>query len=260
MKLLCPKCKKILIKDQNSYKCINNHNYDISKNGYLNLNLTNSKKISGDNKMMIDARISTLEKGYYNHLMNYLNTIIKDLNVKNCVDLACGSGYYTKNFTPLNKVGIDLSKAAINYACKKDKVTQYIIASIFDIPLQSDSYDLATLLFAPIPTTEIERILKINGYLITVTPAKNHLHELKAILYDKPEQNTDNQIDTILKLVKSYNLEKEICINSNTDLLNLFMMTPYYYKTSISDKKKLDKINSLNLTTSFIIKVYKKII
>ena len=33
----CPKCFKPLNKENNSYKCQNNHCYDISKEGYINL-------------------------------------------------------------------------------------------------------------------------------------------------------------------------------------------------------------------------------
>ena len=61
--MICPNCKQKLQKIDNSYKCINNHSFDISKQGYVNLLLNTSN--SGDNKEMINARSIFLQKGYY---------------------------------------------------------------------------------------------------------------------------------------------------------------------------------------------------
>ena len=44
MNILCPVCKKILYKEDCSYRCENGHCFDIAKEGYLNLNLKNSQK------------------------------------------------------------------------------------------------------------------------------------------------------------------------------------------------------------------------
>ena len=33
----CPVCSHLLIKEQNTYKCENNHTFDLAKEGYLNL-------------------------------------------------------------------------------------------------------------------------------------------------------------------------------------------------------------------------------
>ena len=48
----CPVCSHLLIKEQNTYKCENNHTFDLAKEGYLNL-LLNAKKTSGDSKEMM---------------------------------------------------------------------------------------------------------------------------------------------------------------------------------------------------------------
>ena len=44
--MLCPKCRLPLTKLDRTYKCSNNHSYDISKYGYVNLLL--SKTNCGD--------------------------------------------------------------------------------------------------------------------------------------------------------------------------------------------------------------------
>ena len=65
MKLVCPKCKKELQLNNRTFKCQNNHSFDLSKEGYVNLLL--NKVDAGDNKEMVNARSDFLNKGYYLH-------------------------------------------------------------------------------------------------------------------------------------------------------------------------------------------------
>ena len=41
------------------------------------------------------------------------------------------------------------------------------------------------------------------------------------------------------------------------DILHLFEMTPYYYKTSREDQERLMKLDSLSVTASFELLVYR---
>ena len=54
MNIICPVCKNVLTKYDKSYKCPNGHNFDIAKQGYLNLNMHNSQN-TGDNDEMINT-------------------------------------------------------------------------------------------------------------------------------------------------------------------------------------------------------------
>lgn len=258
MKLICPICKSKLVLANNTYECENHHSFDLSKNGYVNLYVSNQSKIHGDNKEMVQARISFLEKNYYKSLLSAINIELNKLEINTLIDLACGEGYYTRNFLCDDILGIDLSKDAINYACKKDKKNKYCIASIFDLPIENSSIDCITTLFAPMSVHEIERILNENGHFFAVYPGKNHLYELKETLYSEPYQNDPLLIDTNLTLIDEMIVHDKITLTSNDDIQHLFMMTPYYYKTSIDDKKKIDNCESLDLTLEFIIKHYKK--
>lgn len=255
MNILCPVCKNILIKDSNSYKCLNNHNFDIAKQGYINLNLHNSQN-TGDNTDMIQARNNFLNKGYYSFLLDKINEL---LNPKDSlVDLACGEGYYTSKFICKDKIGIELSKQGLKIASKNDKNTTYLLNSIFHNPLQDKCADKIITIFAPVAKQEIVRLLKDDGRFILVKPDEKHLYELKKEIYDNPYLN---EIEDIT--IDNLELEKEIKINNsatlnNEDLQNLFMMTPYYNTTSKSDKEKLNSIEFLQVTFSFIIDVYKK--
>ena len=72
--LICPVCKEKLQIVNNSYKCINNHSFDISKSGYTNLLI--SKTNSGDNQEMVNARFVFLNKGYYKNVWCYNSVCI----------------------------------------------------------------------------------------------------------------------------------------------------------------------------------------
>lgn len=257
MLLKCPICSLQLIKQKDNYKCENGHLYDISKYGYLNLT-SPAKSKGGDDLLMVKARRDFLEKNYYLNLKRKLVTLIDTLTPNNLVDCACGEGYYTKDFNCADKVAIDLSKEAIKLASKVDKHTQYLVGSIFNLPFFDESSDCIVVMFAPIPIKEIERVLKSGGYLITVTAASTHLWELKKHIYNAPYLNEVSEIDTYLNKIKTLEIKENITLSTNVDIQNLFKMTPYYYKTSYNDEKKLDQISSLTTQIHFNINIYTK--
>lgn len=255
MKISCPVCKETLNKVDKTYKCINGHSFDIASQGYVNLNMHNSQN-TGDNSQMIQARTNFLNKGYYSFLLDKINSLL--YKEDSLVDLACGEGYYTSKFIAKDKIGIDLSKQGLKYASKHDKDTTYILSSIFHNPLFDKSADKVITIFAPIAKEEIVRILKNNRSFILVKPDEKHLYELKEVLYDKPYLNEIEDIS-----IDGLYIDKEIKISNHAllnkeDIQNLFMMTPYYNTTSPVDKEKLNSIDQLDITFSFIIDVYKK--
>ncbi len=257
MQLKCPICQQELNKENRQLRCQNNHCYDIAKDGYINLYQSNTSKIHGDNKTMIQARTSFLEKGYYSLLKNTINELLESLSIQSLVDFACGDGYYTRDFPCQSVIGIDLSKDGCQYASKKDKKNTYVVSSIFDTPLFDKSCDAIITIFAPIADNEIKRVLKDDGYFITVIPAKEHLWQLKQAVYDNPLLHEETLPNCSLTLIKSISCKTEQLLN-NDGLQQLFMMTPYFYKTKESDKLKLTTTQHLSCTFDFTILVYKK--
>ena len=250
--LRCPICKMPLTKTNTTYKCDNNHSFDIAKKGYTNLLLNHPN--SGDNKEMVDARLNFLSNSYYLPLKEEIEKIIKDNNIKVLGDFGCGVGYYTKDLD-ITLLGFDISKEAINKA-SSNKRGMYFVASTIDAPLLDEVLDGVLVIFAPTFENEIYRVLKEGGLFIQVTPGKYHLFELKEALYDNPYLNTDKEeAISKLKLINSHNLKYQKLINKD-DILNLIKMTPYFYKT---DKDRFNKINSdLLITIDFNISIYKK--
>ena len=269
--LICPKCKqKLNIENElfiqnKSYKCNNNHCYDISKEGYTNF--LDSKTGSGDNSILINARENFLNKGYYNKLRESICNLIKKYQINSLIDCGCGTGYYTEEFSNYAHTlyGLDISKDAIKIASKrhnKNKNITYFVSSCKEIPIKTNTFDAIINIFAPYFDNEFNRILNDNKYLIIASCNTDHLYELKKEVYTNPYHN-ENVSKEIFRL-DSFNLLEEqdltykIFINNNDDLLNLFMMTPYYYKTKEDDFNKLKTIKNLDITISFKISVFIK--
>lgn len=258
--LVCPKCSEKLKKVNNSYKCKNNHCFDIAKSGYTNL-LLKTSKTSGDNAKMVEARRAFLATDAYLPLADYLATVLNKLNLDLVVDAGCGEGYYTNLLASINRnthfLGFDMSKQTLKKASKKQNDnTNYFLASLFNLPLASASVDGILNIFAPAASGEFKRILKKEGYLIKVDPGPRHLYEMKTLLYDEVYENK-------LKYLKDWNLVYEKLLTyqidvDNGQLNNLLMMTPYAYKTSLKAIDKLKNIDKLNLTVSFNIAFYQK--
>lgn len=254
--LICPKCFNKLTKENKSYKCTNNHTYDISKEGYTNLLL--SRTSCGDSIQSCQCRKLFLDSHYYENLVLHIKDILISQNVKTVLDIGCGVGYYSKYLSNyFDMTGIDISKEAVKLASKHDKKSSYFVASSFALPFESSSFDSAISIFAPISVDEIKRVLKNNKCFILVLPNTNHLIELKTAIYDKPYLNkTDNNLLPLSLLDKSYVTYK---VNINNDDLNrLVQMTPYFYKTKKEDLDKLNKYNMLEVTIDFICYTYVK--
>ncbi len=252
--LTCPVCGEKLNKDnEKTLKCANNHSFDIAKQGYVNLLLTSkSGDKKGDSRESAHARREFLQKGYYSFLRDYVTSLLSGT----VLDICCGEGYYDEYDGTL--YGFDISREMVRLASSSRKEHNYFVANLSHIPIESDSIDTAMHLFAPFNEKEFERVLKPNGRLFSVIPGEEHLWELKNILYDTPYKNDEVPPKTeILKLKSTEKISHTFKIN-RMDLKTLFSMTPYFYRTSDADKAKLDTVDTVDLTASFVVCEYVK--
>lgn len=250
--MICPICKIELIKDGKRYRCINNHSFDISKDGYTNLYLNNTN--SGDNKEMINARYNIMIQGCFEKLALELINIIKELNIKKVLDAGSGEGYYTRmisNNLDVVTYGVDISKNACLKASKLNNKVKYFVSSIYDLPFSDNEVDLIINIFAPHCEKEFFRVT--SKYLLIVVPSYNHLIELKEILYENVYLNKEAKLDfSTFNLVKEESLTYKYKVNN---LIDLVQMTPYFYTTKDIELN----INELDVTFDFKILLFEKI-
>lgn len=271
--LICPKCKGELIGFEKSFKCNAGHSYDIAKQGYVNLVLGSSKG-SGDDKEMCKSRHEFHNGNFYRCLSERLAQICMEYNFNNILDAGCGEGYYLRKIRDIyveHKIdtfslcGIDLAKEAILLGARLEKNVanenkiEYAVAGIFDMPVGDSTVDCVLSVFAPVPDLEAFRVLKNDGIMIVVSPGEKHLEGLKKALY---EEVYDNEVSEKqypgFKLINSEIVSDDITVEKD-NILNLFHMTPYYWKTSERDSEKLNNLEKLTTKIEFIISLYKKI-
>lgn len=268
MNFKCPVCGLILNEDGRTLKCENNHCFDMAKQGYVNLlqSQKSSKKRHGDDTLMVKARQDFLEKGYYRNLCDTLiNAVVKNTPQNAVVaDLGCGECWYTERvYNALvnpTVFGIDISKQALIAGSKRCKKLKLAVASTSDIPLPDESCDAVICVFAPYSEQEVLRILKRGGVFVKAFPLEEHLIELKSVIYDKPYKNEVSIVfDDAFKQCSLEFVRNEIELDSNEDIMNLFRMTPYYYKTGKNDQQKIESLNYLKTKTEFGLITLKKI-
>ena len=263
---ICPVCKQKLNKTEKQFVCSQGHSFDISKDGYVNLLMSqqSSAKRHGDDKLMVRSRRSFLEKGFYENLSNKLCDTVKNNVMPRSViiDVGCGEGYYSSAICkalPTDFYGVDISKDALRYASKSMKEGQFAVASAFNLPFEDSGVDCVLNVFAPSAYDEFYRVLKENALLIKAVPLEDHLWGLKSVLYDKPYKNKPEiRNEELFQLVSEEEIKYEINLTDSEDIMNLFRMTPYYYKTSREDAEKLINKKELTTTVHFGVEVYRK--
>ncbi len=260
----CPVCKKALFIEGRTYKCENGHSFDIAKEGYVNLLLSNkSTDTSGDDKEMVRARTHFLDGGYYEVLRIKVSQLIESLCPERAVllDAGCGEGYYTSAYSEIaeSACGIDISKSAVKHAAKRCKKALFAMGSVYHLPILDKSCDVVVNCFSPNAPDEFKRVLKDGGYLLYVVPGARHLWELKSILYDSPYENEEKteQYDGF-ELADVVSVGTSFSLNTNEDILSLFHMTPYTWNTPKEGAERLSGLEKLDVTADFRIHVYKK--
>lgn len=266
--LSCPVCKEALRAGERTYICPHGHSFDIARQGYVNLLCGKNAATHGDNAKMIAARRRFLSSGYYAPLANALTESLEKhaKGAPALLDIGCGEGYYTeaahRAIRPLGGeiYAFDISKDALKATAQRH-VASLFVASAYKMPIRDKSVDIVTLFFSPLAKEEILRVLRPEGLFITAYPGERHLWELKKAIYDIPYLNRPEDTETEgFTLLEKTDISKEIFLPDNEAVMDLFAMTPYYYKTSEKDHAKLQKIDSLTTEISFHLCVYKKII
>ena len=261
----CPLCQQALTLVDKSYCCPKKHSFDLAKQGYVNLLPVQFKhsKAPGDNKTMVQARRAFLDKGFYQPLVDNILALYgeyAELN-DNVFDAGCGEGFYThQHKNEQNKVyGVDIAKETIKIAAKRYQDCFFSVATLSDLPFDDEHFGWLYSVYAPILEKEFTRILKMGGYLLTVTPAENHLIELKSLIYRQANQHdVSKPVIEKLSLVKEQRLNYPMHFNNSEDVLNLLAMTPFAFKATDELIEQLKAQSEFTCQADFIIRLYKK--
>jgi len=272
----CPSCDQALILQDDpqprTYRCNNQHSFDLAREGYLNLLLVQHKhsRNPGDSDEMIRSRQRFLNAGYYEPLADAIVAAVAKAASEpeqTVLDLGCGEGYYMQQLriasatasTKLKLLGMDISKFAVRLAAKRKMDARLAVDSVYNIPLFENRIDTAISVFSPISAEETARVLKPGGQLIMVGPGAEHLSGLTALIYEQSLPHGGNTAG--LEKATQFNLLEQIEIKqaivvTGSDILDLLKMTPYYWHSRPEQQEMLAKLDKLETLIHFNINIY----
>ena len=257
--------------------CENGHVFDIARQGYVNLLPVQHKRTKhpGDSKVMVLARTHFLNSGIYQAIANKLNELVyRQLTSAHEIcflDAGCGEGYYfetllnylsdKKRSIDLSFIGLDISKDAIVQANKRNKQISWVVGTNRRPPVAEKSIDIILCLFGFLSVPGFKKVLKPGGKIIVVDPGREHLKELREIIY--PEIKKTDQVSTLqnektgLFLVNSESLQFKIKLD-NEQINNLLIMTPHFYRASKEGREAAKNLPQLDLTVDVVFNVLEK--
>lgn len=270
----CPLCRAPLTRGEHTYTCPAGHSFDLAAAGYTHLLPANRKhsKNPGDDKAMVAARSAFLDKGYYAPLAQTLCDLAArdtaDLPHPALLDCGCGEGYYTAALAarlaqegrsgPI--AGVDISKFALRRAAKRVKEGEFAVASVYHLPVADESIGLLFNVFSPLCPQEFARVLRPGGHFYYVVPSALHLWEIKQVLYDKPYENAVKREDYPgFQWLEAVPLRYTVHLDCSQDIMALFGMTPYAWKTPKAGVERLSALETLDTQIGFDIHVYRKL-
>jgi len=267
----CPLCGSPLERETARWVCPDRHSFDRAAAGYVHLLPANRKhsKDPGDDKAMVAARSAFLEKGWYAPLRDALCEAVLERTQASpvLVDSGCGEGYYTVGlYQALSQAGrtpqiagVDLSKAALRRAAKRVPEAEFAVASVYHLPIADGSADVLTDVFSPLAVDEFARVLRPGGLFCYAVPSARHLWEMKQVLYRRPYENPVKQetySGFVWRNVKGIRYTVELA--GHADIMALFGMTPYAWKTPKEGVARLEQLDRLTCQIGFDLHLYER--
>jgi len=253
--LICPVCQHPLNQHDRRWSCSSQHHFDLAKQGYVNLLLNNAKKSKqpGDNAAMVQARHHFLNSGAYQSISDTVNQILVEhlwqQSTPNVLDLACGEGYYTHRMQqalsdlPIEpKVfGLDISKDAIRWACKRGQDVTWMVANGFKAPFQDHSLHAVVNMFNRVVPSALHQLCRPEGIVITATSGSHHLQQMKEVIYPNPRFEAFDVIKTMSSAFTHHSrhpLDFTVELNSE-QMKHLIAMTPHAWRSSPETQQRL---------------------
>ncbi len=271
MSYTCPLCHQCITLSDKTYRCENNHAFDLAKEGYVNLMPVQHKgsKDPGDNKEMMQARRRFLESNHYQPLKERIAELCSQYlhgTKHQLLDIGCGEGYYTTEVaTKLTQqcesattYGLDISKVAIRYAAKRYNNCHFSVASSHRLPFAAHTLDGVLRIYAPCKAQELARVTTKEGVVITVTPAGRHLYQIRGEIYPEVRLH-DEEAETI----EGFDLEHQEKLSyvmslENGDAFDLLQMTPFAWKATEELRNTLKTAQHYQCEADFMLRVYRK--
>jgi 23S rRNA (guanine745-N1)-methyltransferase len=165
-------------------RCGSGHSFDVAKQGYVNLlaGTASAKAGTADTAAMVADRAAFLAAGHYRPLAELVAELASTDGL--VVDAGAGTGYYLAavldGAPAAHGLALDVSPAALRRAARAH---DRLGAVVWDVwrrwPVRDRAADVLINVFAPRNGEQFHRVLRPGGRLVVVTPADDHLAELR---------------------------------------------------------------------------------
>ncbi|GAA0330859.1 23S rRNA (guanine(745)-N(1))-methyltransferase [Morganella psychrotolerans] len=269
MSYQCPLCQHPLDRRSNSYCCDNNHQFDLAKEGYINLLPVQFKrsKEPGDSKEMMQARRAFLDNHHYRPMRDQVIAAFDQFlpeQAQAVLDIGCGEGYYTgalaESLAARDVVvyGLDVAKVAVRFGAKRYPQVNFSVASSQRLPFEDNSLEGVLRIYAPCNPDELTRVVKPGGIIVTVTPGPRHLYQLKSLIYtDVHLHPLKEECFPGFSPVQEYQVAYPMLL-AGADATALLSMTPFAWKATEAVKTQLAAETEFSCETDFLIRVYRR--
>ncbi len=229
----CPHCTMPLRLNQQEARCENNHLFDRSRDGYINLVIGGrlaATTTSGDTAESLRSRRDFFATGSYAPIASALAHALREVSGP-ILDVGCGEGYYFTHINATEKYGIDISKKAVQMASKLLPDAHFAVASAFRLPIVDHSCAAVFTVFAPHSFEEYARVLKPGGTWVTVTPGPHHLQQMRPKRGQSIDEREERRSEPPAEAQKAERIqfELDLSLSAATDL---FSMTPLVWQTA----------------------------
>ncbi|MCL1840832.1 MAG: SAM-dependent methyltransferase [Propionibacteriaceae bacterium] len=183
--LACPHCHGPLRREQSALACPAGHRFDIARAGYVNL-LGHAAPANADTPAMVAARERFLGAGAYDPIADAVAAVLarvlppRDAAI---AEFGAGPGFYlaaVRAAAPPHTTALatDISPAAARRAAGRGLAS--VVADTWaGLPVADACLDGVCCVFAPRNPAELARVVRPGGTVVLVTPARDHLVELR---------------------------------------------------------------------------------
>ena len=257
----CPICGSSFAIKNYSVVCENNHTYDISKKGYINLFNGQTKITKTYDKPLFAARKTVSDCGLYNILCENIVQIINKINkgAGMILDAGCGGGNVTfdifKNLACKSFFALDLSKDGIDFAAANffgsknydnhdnEKNLLWIVGNLNNLPFKDKKFDVVLNILSPANHSEFKRVLNRGGKIVKVLLESDYLKELRRFIYRENDHNEYSNKDVLDNIEQNMNITDILDVYythtvSGAAVSAIFDMTPLTSNIASIDKTR----------------------
>ncbi|WP_342514167.1 putative RNA methyltransferase [Sporosarcina sp. FSL K6-1522] len=206
----CPICSsQMTMMDESRLVCMDNHSYDLSKSGYVNL--APQAHVTKYDKSLFEARKMVMSSGFFAGMLEALiETVSAHINGQEqavILDAGCGEGTHLSAILAqladdVTGVGIDLAKEGIATASKAYPGSIWSVADLANCPFQDDKFGALLNILSPANYAEFTRLLKPGGLFVKAVPESGYLKELRAIFYEDKGQK--DEADPVARVAEHF--------------------------------------------------------